>query len=163
MREIVSDTGALITLEKMRDGYSFIQKLYSKIIVPPKVLEEVSFHYGSSQNYLKKYDIVHLIDVDGDFSIAKANGMEDLDGGESEAISLALKLNLDLLIEEDLGRQVAKRLGIKIAGIGGVVYKAWKMGIIAKKEALNKMQEIFDKKRLDLVTYQALIQKILSK
>ncbi len=31
MRFIVSDTGPLITLEKLNDGFKFIKKLYQKI------------------------------------------------------------------------------------------------------------------------------------
>jgi len=33
-RETVSDTGPLITLEKLSDGYRFIRLLYDKIIIP---------------------------------------------------------------------------------------------------------------------------------
>ena len=40
-RQIVSDTGLLITLEKLPDGYQFIRKLYDTIIIPPTVLTEL--------------------------------------------------------------------------------------------------------------------------
>ena len=63
MKKIVSDTGALISLEKLADGYQFIQKLYNQIIIPPKVLEELSFHYPNPGAYLKKYNVEHLIKV----------------------------------------------------------------------------------------------------
>ncbi len=41
---IVSNTGPLISLEKLNDGFSFIRKLYEKILIPQKVLDEVSYH-----------------------------------------------------------------------------------------------------------------------
>jgi predicted nucleic acid-binding protein len=40
--KIVSDTGPLISLEKLSDGYSFFRLLYAKILIPFSVLEELS-------------------------------------------------------------------------------------------------------------------------
>jgi hypothetical protein len=39
---IVSNTGPLISLEKLRQGYDFIRQLYDTIIIPPGVLDEVA-------------------------------------------------------------------------------------------------------------------------
>ncbi len=39
---IVCDTGALISLEKIDNGYRFIRRLYDTLIVPPAVFEEAS-------------------------------------------------------------------------------------------------------------------------
>ena len=41
-RRIVSNTGPLISLEKLRQGYDFIRQLYDTIIIPPSVLDEVA-------------------------------------------------------------------------------------------------------------------------
>ena len=38
-REIVSDTGPLITLEKLSDGYGFICLFYDKIVISQAVLD----------------------------------------------------------------------------------------------------------------------------
>ena len=40
-REIVSDTGPLISLERLPDGYQWMQELYAGIILPPSVTEEL--------------------------------------------------------------------------------------------------------------------------
>ena len=37
---IVSDTGALITLEKLSNGFTFIQKLFSQILITHTVYNE---------------------------------------------------------------------------------------------------------------------------
>ena len=42
VRRIVSNTGPLISLEKLRQGYDFIRQLYDTIIIPPGVLDEVT-------------------------------------------------------------------------------------------------------------------------
>ena len=39
---IVADTGALITLEKMQDGFEFSKLLFDKIIIPQAVFEELT-------------------------------------------------------------------------------------------------------------------------
>ncbi|MBF0474910.1 MAG: hypothetical protein HQK59_03595 [Deltaproteobacteria bacterium] len=163
MRKVVSNTGPLITLEKMQDGFGFIQKLYDKIIIPPKVLEEVSFRLGDCRLYLQKYNIGNLIEVKSKFSIVRADGIENLHYGEVEAISLAVKLNCGLLIEDNDGRGVAESLGITVSGIAGRVMEALERNIIEKREARSKIDELFHKKRLDSNTHQVLIQKILSR
>lgn len=40
-RIIVSDTGPIISLEKLIEGFDFIRRLYDEILVPPSVLEEL--------------------------------------------------------------------------------------------------------------------------
>ena len=42
MRQIVSNTGPLISLEKLNQGYDFIRCLYEKLIIPSAVLDEVA-------------------------------------------------------------------------------------------------------------------------
>jgi len=42
VRRIVSNTGPLILLEKLRPGYDFIRQLYDTLIIPPGVLDEVT-------------------------------------------------------------------------------------------------------------------------
>ena len=61
---IVSNTGPLISLEKLTDGFIFIRKLYTKILIPQKVLEEVSVkNFASTGEYLAYYGINDLIEV----------------------------------------------------------------------------------------------------
>ena len=55
---------------------------------------------------------------------------EDLDPGESEAIALAVEMRADfLLIDENLGRATALRLGLSITGLLGVL-------LVAKQQKL---------------------------
>ena len=63
-KRIVSDTGPLITLEKLADGHRFIRLLYEKILVPQAVLDELTQGYFSSADaYLEHYAILDLIEV----------------------------------------------------------------------------------------------------
>jgi hypothetical protein len=57
----------------------------------------------------------------------------DLHQGEAEAIALALETKADwLLIDEKEGREMARRLGLPIAGVLGVLLRAKRMGHIAE-------------------------------
>ena len=44
---VVSNTGPLISLERMEGGFDFAKKLYQSIYIPETVLKEVSYHYPS--------------------------------------------------------------------------------------------------------------------
>ncbi len=49
----------------------------------------------------------------------------DLDGGEAETIALALELKADLvLLDEKEGRHAARRLGLNVIGVVGILLLA---------------------------------------
>jgi len=62
-KTVVSNTGPLISVEKLRDGYGFIRKLYRKILIPPKVAEEISERYENFESYLQHYKVSDLIEI----------------------------------------------------------------------------------------------------
>jgi hypothetical protein len=54
---------------------------------------------------------------------------QTLDGGEAEAISLALELQADwILLDERDGRNAAKSLGLQVTGVLGVLLRAKESG-----------------------------------
>jgi len=131
-RLIVCDTGPLISLEKLANGYQFIRLLFDTLIVPPAVLEEVSQgEFTNTERYLNYYKINDLIQrrdvTDISTSIPQA---ERLHLGELQAIQLAKSLNLPLLIEEAAGREIAQQLDIPISGIAGQIIKGYRQSIL---------------------------------
>ena len=57
----------------------------------------------------------------------------DLHQGEAEAIRLALETEADwLLIDEKEGREMARRLGLPVTGVLGLLLRAKSMGQIAE-------------------------------
>jgi len=156
---IVADTGSLISLEKLPNGYVFLRKLYEKIIIPFAVSEEISQKHSNIQEYLKTNDIEDFIDVQR-IEPTHLQKLERLDYGETEAIKLALQLDLELLIEERKGKIIAKELGIKPSGVAGQIFKAFKSEILEKPESLNMLHSLLNAKRLNVNTYNALKSEI---
>jgi predicted nucleic acid-binding protein len=156
-RETASDTGPLIPLEKLSDGYRFIRLLYDKIIIPRTVLDElVQGQFLSAQAYLEHYGIEDLLDIVETRGDLEVPGVELLDAGEREAIQTALERGLPLLIEEEAGRRCAQGLGLRISGIAGQVVKAFRAGLISSREAQDKLRELFEAGRINRKLHTAL-------
>lgn len=156
-RRIVSNTGPLISLEKLQQGYDFIRQLYDTIIIPPSVLDEVAEgQVVTPQAYVQHYGIVDLIEVRAVSQSERLPEVVRLHVGEAQAIQLARELALPLLIEETVGRRVAQGLGIPISGIAGQILKAFRQGSLTAQEAQNKLLELFQAGRINRKIYEAL-------
>lgn len=100
--------------------------------------------------------------------IIKVEANPELDGnhelltilgkGEAAAITLALKLQTGLLIDERLGRSAAKKLNVKIIGTAGVLLLAKRNKLIDKVSPL-----IYELKKSGYYLSSELIMEILKK
>ena len=81
---IVSDTGALITLEKLGNGFTFIQKLFSQVLITQAVYDEYQ-RRGNLEPHMRSGLIVLRPSPDEIHFPHSAL----LDQGEKEAIALA--------------------------------------------------------------------------
>ena len=161
MRQIVSNTGPLISLEKLNQGYDFIRCLYEKLIIPSAVLDEVAAgQFVDPQEYLHHYNIIDLIEVCPVSQTPLISGVERLHDGEIQAIQLALELQLPLLIEETVGRRVAQSMGIRVSGIAGQIIMAFRQNGISATDARDKLNELFRAGRINQKIYDALLNAI---
>jgi hypothetical protein len=158
VRLIVSNTGPLISLEKLTQGYDFIRRLYDRVIIPPAVLDEVAAgQFATPSAYLQYYSISDLLEVRTVSQPRVLPEAERLHEGETQAIQLALELQLPLLIEETVGRRVAQSVGIQISGVSGQILKAFRQGMIAATEAQDKLSELLRGGRINRRIYEALL------
>jgi predicted nucleic acid-binding protein len=161
VRRIVSNTGPLISLEKLRQGYAFIRQLYDTVIIPPGVLGEVAEgQFATPHAYLQHYGIVDLIEIHAVSQRERLPEVARWHVGEAQAIQLARELALPLLIAETLGRRVAQGLGIAISGIAGQILKAFRQGSLTAQEARDKLLELFQAGRMNRRIYEALLAVI---
>lgn len=80
--------------------------------------------------------LIRRADVD-----RSASMFPQLDAGETAAICLAQEINATVLIDERLGRAVARRLGLPVVGSLGVLIAAKRSGWLdSVQSAINQMQ-----------------------
>lgn len=129
---VVSDTSPLSSLAVV-GHLSLLQQIYGKVIVPTAVATELA---ATGAEDVRVTDVLTLTwietqQVANQTLVETLQNERQLDLGESEAIALALELNADeLLIDERLGRREAKRLGLPIIGVLGVLLVAKHRGLI---------------------------------
>ena len=148
---VIADTSCICYLILI-DCIELLPQLYGNVIIPNAVYLELQADNAPApvrqwiQNYpqwLRIESVEVLLDSE----------LEKLDRGEIEAIILAEKNQADLLIVDDrFARIMAKKRGLTITGLLGVLYDAAKGGMInlaEKFEALGKTSFFVNPKLLD--------------
>lgn len=133
---IISDTSPISGL-LLIDSLSLLPEIYSEIIIPHAVFQELIAleQYGYNLSPLKTAQWLNVLSPTDTQFVAQLN--KELDKGESEAIALAVELSAKLLIiDEKQGRAVAESLGFKFTGVIGVLIDAKERGIIEKEKPL---------------------------
>ena len=128
--KVVSDTsviGNLFLIDKLQ----LLNALFETVIIPDKVAEELKRleAFGHDVHSIFQTDILSVKSVKNKEDVESL--LEELDPGESEAIVLALELNIPLLlIDEKKGRAKAEALGIEVTGLLGILLRAKAKGVI---------------------------------
>ncbi|MBE9112852.1 DUF3368 domain-containing protein [Nodosilinea sp. LEGE 07298] len=135
---VVSDTSPLGSLALV-DHVGLLQKIYSTVIIPEIVADELA---AAQETRIQQLLTLEWIQVQPLSNITVAETLQQarrLDPGEAHAIVLAIQIKADeLLIDERLGRREAKRYGLPVVGLLGVL-------LIAKQRTLiPKVQPIMD-------------------
>lgn len=129
MKIIISDTTALITFAKS-DILSLLDNLFETIYIPRAVHNELVIKDDIVKYRIHKFDKISIKEV-SDLNILKNIEKLKIDKGETEAISLALELNLKLIIDEKKGRQVALGQGVRIVGVLGIIIENYRQKFIS--------------------------------
>ncbi|HIK57112.1 MAG TPA: DUF3368 domain-containing protein [Synechococcales cyanobacterium M55_K2018_004] len=127
---VVSNTSPILNLAIVGQ-LDLLRQQFGQIQIPPAVLDELKIAEGRPGSQLiqtavatgwiqaqpvNNQSLVHLL-------------RQTLDGGEAEAIALALELHADrILLDERDGRKVAKSLGLQVTGVLGVLLRAKESG-----------------------------------
>jgi predicted nucleic acid-binding protein len=102
-----------------------LPRLYGEVHVPDAVWHEVfSLRTDRTPAWLVRHPPAA--------SATAPSWSERLDRGETEAILLARELRADLLlIDESVGRKVARRVGLRVTGVVGVLLEAKRRGEVS--------------------------------
>ncbi len=159
MSKIVADTGSLITLGKIPEGFKFAGRIIDTIIVPPAFMHEVSEEFDTPFDYLRHFQVNKLIAVES-LQLNINSELLVLDLGETEAIALADELKLDLLIEEKKGKRIVNHLGVKAYGVAGLIYRVFKQGVVSNNESNELLKAMLAVNRLNKVVYEATMKSL---
>jgi predicted nucleic acid-binding protein len=127
---IVSNASPLINLARIR-SLDLLHQLYGKLLIPKAVWKEIVVE-GAGQPGAEEVKSAEWITVQAvaNHSLVLALRQE-LDAGEAETIVLALEQKADiLLMDERLGRETARHLGLRYTGLIGVLIEAKRKGLL---------------------------------
>lgn len=108
-----------------------MQKIYGKILIPPAVHEELLDERagGTVITAVQSATWLEVRSVQNRQLVDQLRTRVNV--GEAEAIALAVEVKATrLLIDERLGRQSAKDLGVKITGVLGILLLAKRQNLI---------------------------------
>ena len=125
---VVADSSALITLA-IGDALTVLDALFSRVHVPPAVMDEVSVRGKPQAARLRRYLEGKVVPVHT--SHVRWEGR--VGRGEAEAMALYEQLNASfLLIDDSRARSIARRSGIPVVGSLGVLLRVKEKGIVER-------------------------------
>jgi predicted nucleic acid-binding protein len=133
---IVSNASPLINLARI-NKLDVLRQLYGELLVPEAVWQEVVVK-GAGQSGAEQVETAAWIQRAQVTNRALVQGLsQDLDAGEAESIALALEVKAQLLLmDERLGRETARHLGLRYLGLIGVLIEAKRRGLIDRVEPM---------------------------
>ena len=137
---IIADTSPICYLILM-EAIDLLPKLYGKVLIPNAVYQELKSPKSPAEVQQWINSVPDWLEIHAD-SNTNDEQTKILDRGEREAIALAEKINADLIImDEKLGRSIAKEKGFNLVGILGILYNAAQLNLIDLAQVFNKLQE----------------------
>ena len=131
---VVADAGPLIALARV-EQLSLLAALYGQVVMPESVLRELRLESNRpgarllSDGFARGVLRTHPLPADCEADLARLRRV--LDAGEAAAILLAQALACRfLLIDERRGRAMARRQGIPVVGVAGVLLAAKRRGLL---------------------------------
>jgi predicted nucleic acid-binding protein len=127
----IADSGPLICLARINQ-LELLPRLFSKIIVPPGVWNEVTV---KGQGHLDAHKVSQVtwitVQTPDPLSVKPLSIL--VDAGEAEAIALAqTTADCTILIDDARARKIAQRLNIKQIGTIGLLLRAKRQGLLKK-------------------------------
>jgi len=163
---VVSNAGPLIHLSKI-GLLHLLKKLYAEVVIPAKVKFEV-VDQGKKKGFPDALLIEKAIEEGwitvkevktnkSLLSSAKTLGLEE---AEIEVIQYAYQTKATALIDDEAAREFARILGVTVRGSLGVLLEGLKRGILTRKEALKKLDELSEVMYISMEVYKLVRRKL---
>lgn len=127
---IISDTTTLSNLLVVGKTH-LLRSLYQEITIPPAVRDEL-LAFTAMRAAVEEFLAETWVRVDAPTDAISLKLLRiSLDGGEAEALALAVEHKADLLIvDEQAARKAALHRGLRIIGLLGILLEAKREGLI---------------------------------
>jgi len=133
---VIADASPLIALARL-NGLAWLQALFGQVLATEVVLAEVlTGRFPESEAPIAEAIQSGWLRVAT--TVPSGPALPDLDEGEAASIRLALASGpqVVLLIDERASREVARQLGLKLAGTAAVIGLARQQGLIPSAKAV---------------------------
>lgn len=142
MPDLVVNTGPVIALTAACGSLDFLEKLYNELLIPFEVLSELEAGGADSPELaaINNCSVIRKLSKPTDLPLLLRS---QLDLGESSVIQNAvLQAVPAVVIDEKLGRQIARLHGLRVTGSIGILVKASKSRFIPDlSDCFNRMQD----------------------
>lgn len=140
-RALVTNTTPLIALAVATGSLDVLRTLYTRVVVPVAVAEEV-LAAGENAPGVAVFRAAGWLERAPDREVSPFL-RNSLDQGEAAVVQTALDLNISLVcIDETVGRRVARLNGLTVTGSVGVLVKARQAGCaIDLADAMRRLRE----------------------
>lgn len=138
---VVSDTSPVLNLALI-DRLELLDRQFGTVDVPRQVWSELTTGEDglSALESARSDGLLDVVDV-GE-SRLYVEFRRKLDRGEAAAIQLAIENDADrLLVDEREGRQVARRHGLSVTGVVGVLLRAGRDDVVDVRSELNALRD----------------------
>jgi predicted nucleic acid-binding protein len=132
-----------------------LRRLYERVVVPEEVYRE-TVEKGLAEGFADAFVIKEAVkegwvevsastEADGDLCRRMMEGASEIHAGEAQALAMALRLGLRLLMDDASGRALAEGLGLRVNGTVHVVLKALAEGHLTSEEAKDTVLRLVEK------------------
>jgi predicted nucleic acid-binding protein len=132
---VVADSGPLIALSRIGQ-LELLPQLFGRVQIPSAVWREVTQGAGEGRSGAAEVRAAPWIDVVSADEASVAGYALIVDEGEAAAIVVAKACDALLIIDDDRGRRLALRLGLRIKGTLGILVLAKRRGLLARVRPL---------------------------
>lgn len=141
----VTDAGPLIHLAEV--GCLTLLRVFGIVHIPDAVWSETVGQARVPQADVWALSIIqrHTLPRSELERFVRENALQDLHSGECESLYLCHRVNVPILLTDDLAvRDAAKRLGLTPVGSLGIIVRAYRLGYIALIEAERHITALYD-------------------
>lgn len=137
---VIADTSPICYLILIGE-VDLLPKLYRKVFIPNAVYQELKSPKSPMQVQQWIGQIPAWLEVTTNIT-PDDEQTKILDRGEQEAIALAEEMQANLIVmDEKLGRSIAKAKGFTLIGLLGVLYNAAQQDLIDLSKAFDDLQQ----------------------